>query len=154
MVNSTPIVIRSLQGAFPQSFRDLTLVLSVISDYGVLVVSKNSKYENWAQVKADFHKNPKSIKIAGGKALAGLLTVEVDILSTGFGEVLEKHLRGEVRIIGVTSEKSIQGIPRFKSMGIDAFFANWRGFFAAPNLLDKKIQPMVNVIGKMYDTTE
>ncbi|MEO0680819.1 MAG: tripartite tricarboxylate transporter substrate binding protein, partial [Pseudomonadota bacterium] len=26
MVNSTPIVIRSLQGVFPQNFRDLTLV--------------------------------------------------------------------------------------------------------------------------------
>ncbi len=31
MINSTPIVIRSLQGVFPQSFRDLTLVASVMS---------------------------------------------------------------------------------------------------------------------------
>ena len=135
MVNSTPIVIRSLQGVFPQSFRDLTLVSSVVADYGALVVKTDSKYKTWADVKADFDKNPRKVKIAGGssrgsmdhlvaaqvfkaaggnpisvryvaydaggKALAGLLTGEVDVLSTGLGEVLEKHKKGEVRIIGI-----------------------------------------------------
>ncbi|MFG1490090.1 tripartite tricarboxylate transporter substrate binding protein, partial [Oceanospirillum sp. HFRX-1_2] len=38
MVNSTPIVIRSLTGVFPQSFRDLTPVAGTIADYGALVV--------------------------------------------------------------------------------------------------------------------
>ncbi|MEL6773494.1 MAG: tripartite tricarboxylate transporter substrate binding protein, partial [Pseudomonadota bacterium] len=32
MVNSTPIVIRSLTGVFPQNFRDLTLVAGTIGD--------------------------------------------------------------------------------------------------------------------------
>ena len=32
LVNSTPIVIRSLQGIFPQSFRDLTPIASAIGD--------------------------------------------------------------------------------------------------------------------------
>lgn len=188
MVNSTPIVIRSLQGVFPQSFRDLSLVSSVVADYGVLVVSKDSKYKTWADVKADFDKNPRALKIAGGssrgsmdhlvaaqifkaaggnptnvryvpydaggKALAGLLTGEVDILSTGLGEVLEKHKKGELRIIGVTSDESIEGIPSFKSMGIDAFFANWRGFFGAPNLSEEKINDFARVIAQMYKTKE
>lgn len=43
MINSTPIVIRSLQGVFPQSFRDLSLVAAVVADYQVLVVKKDSK---------------------------------------------------------------------------------------------------------------
>ena len=38
MVNSTPIVIRSLTGVFPQNFRDLTLVAGTIGDYAALVV--------------------------------------------------------------------------------------------------------------------
>lgn len=188
MVNSTPIVIRSLQGVFPQSFRDLTLVSSVIADYGVLVVAKDSKYHSWSDIKAAFDKNPKSVKVAGGssrgsmdhlvaaqifkaaggnptsvryvpydaggKALAGLLTGEVDVLSTGLGEVLDKHKKGEVKIIGVTAWKPIDGIPSFKSMGVDAFFANWRGFFAAPNLPKEKADAFANVIKKMYDTPE
>jgi putative tricarboxylic transport membrane protein len=102
--------------------------------------------------------NPTSVRYvpydAGGKALAGLLTGEVDVLSTGLGEVLEKHKKGQLRIIGVTANESIGDIPSFKSMGADAFFANWRGFFGAPNLSKEKTQSMANVIGKMYDTPE
>lgn len=188
MVNSTPIVIRSLQGVFPQSFRDLTLVGSVIADYGVLVVRKDSKYQTWADVKAAFEKNPRTVKVAGGssrgsmdhlvaaqifkaaggnptsvryvpydaggKAMAGLLTGEVDVLSTGLGEVLEKHMKGQLKIIGVTANTSIEGIPSFKSMGADAYFANWRGFFAAPNLPQAKTDAMAAVLKKMYDTPE
>ena len=188
MVNSTPIVIRSLQGVFPQSFRDLTLVSSVVADYGVLVVKTDSKYKTWADVKTAFEKNPRKVKIAGGssrgsmdhlvaaqifkaaggnprevryvpydaggKAMAGLLTGEVDILSTGLGEVLDKHLKGQLRIIGVTANESIEGIPSFKSMGVDAYFANWRGFFGAPNMSAEKTQAMADVIKKMYSTPE
>jgi len=39
-------------------------------------------------------------------------------------------------------------------MGADAFFANWRGFFGAPNLSEEKAQAFADVIGKMYDTPE
>ena len=188
MVNSTPIVIRSLQGVFPQSFRDLSLVASVIADYQVLVVKPDSKFKNWDDVLKAFKKDPKNVKVAGGssrgsmdhlvaaqifqasggdpktvryvpydaggKALAGLLTGEVDILSTGFGEVLEKHKKGQVRIIGVTSKDPVEGIPSFKSMGTDAFFANWRGFFGAPNLSKARLAELNGVLKKMYDTPE
>lgn len=188
MVNSTPIVIRSLQGVFPQSFRDLSLVSAVVADYGVLVVSKDSKYKSWADIKAVFEKDPTGLKIAGGssrgsmdhlvaaqifkaaggnptnvryvpydaggKALAGLLTGEVDVLSTGLGEVLEKHKKGELIILGVTSEEAIDGIPSFKEMGDDAYFANWRGFFGAPNLSDEKIKDFAKVLAQMYKTEE
>jgi putative tricarboxylic transport membrane protein len=188
MVNSTPIVIRSLQGVFPQSFRDLTLISAVVADYGVLVVAKDSKYKSWADVKAAFDKDPTGLKIAGGssrgsmdhlvaaqifkaaggnpknvryvpydaggKALAGLLTGEIDILSTGLGEVLDKHKNGELRIIGITSEEPIDGVPSFKSMGVDAYFANWRGFFGAPNLPQEKIDAFAKVFADMYKTKE
>lgn len=188
MVNSTPIVIRSLQGVFPQSFRDLTLIASVIADYQVLVVRPDSKYKTWNDLLAAFKKDPRSVKIAGGssrgsmdhlvaaqifqaagadpktlryvpydaggKALAGLLTGEVDALSTGLGEVLDKHKKGQVRILGVTSKEPIEGIPSFKSMGTDAYFANWRGFFGAPNLPKEKVDAFNSVLKKMYDTPE
>lgn len=42
MVNSTPIIARSLTGVFPQSFRDLTPVAGIIADYSAFVVRADS----------------------------------------------------------------------------------------------------------------
>lgn len=188
MINSTPIVIRSLQGVFPQSFKDLSLVAAVVADYQVLVVSKNSKYTSWADIKAAFDKNPTALKIgggssrgsmdhlvaaqifkaaggnpssvryvpydAGGKALAGLLTGEIEILSTGLGEVIDKHKSGELKIIATTSDETIDGIPSFKELGVDTYFANWRGFFGAPNLSEERINDFAKVFSEMYKTKE
>ena len=68
LINSTPIIIRSLQGVFEQTFRDLTPVASVIVDYGAFVVAKDSKYQSWNEVLADFDRNPRKINIAGGSS--------------------------------------------------------------------------------------
>lgn len=86
MVNSTPIVIRSLSGIFPQSFRDLTPVAATIADYGAIVVNKDSKYTSWEQVVADFEKDPRSVKIAGGSARGSMdhLVVAAAFKGEGF----------------------------------------------------------------------
>ncbi len=68
MVNSTPIVVRSLTGIFPQSFRDLTPVAATIADYGAIVTSADSPYNSWEDVVKAFEKNPRKVKIAGGSA--------------------------------------------------------------------------------------
>jgi putative tricarboxylic transport membrane protein len=39
-------------------------------------------------------------------------------------------------------------------MGVDAYFANWRGFFGAPNLPQEKVDTFVKVLGDMYKTPE
>lgn len=72
LVNSTPIIIRSLTGVFPQSFRDLTPIAAVIADYAALVVPKDSKYQTIDQLLADFKKDPRSVKIAGGSVKGGM----------------------------------------------------------------------------------
>ena len=86
MVNSTPIVIRSLSGIFPQSFRDLTPIAATIADYGAIVVNKDSKYTSWEQVVADFEKDPRSVKIAGGSARGSMdhLVVAAAFKGEGF----------------------------------------------------------------------
>ena len=68
MVNSTPIVIRSLSKVFPQSFRDLTPVAATIGDFGAFVVRADSPYTSFEQVAEAFVKNPRSVKVAGGSA--------------------------------------------------------------------------------------
>ena len=52
MVNSTPIVLRSLRGRFPQSFRDLTPIAAVIGDYGAFAVKADSPLQSWGDAVA------------------------------------------------------------------------------------------------------
>ncbi|MCG7499533.1 tripartite tricarboxylate transporter substrate binding protein [Vibrio sp. Of7-15] len=86
MVNSTPIVVRSLTGIFPQSFRDLTPVAATIADYGAIVVAADSKFTSWEQVSAAFKENPRSVKIAGGSARGSMdhLVVAAAFKGEGF----------------------------------------------------------------------
>jgi putative tricarboxylic transport membrane protein len=86
MVNSTPIVVRSLTGVFPQSFRDLTPVAATIADYGAIVTSADSKYQTWEDVVADFESNPRNVKIAGGSARGSMdhLVVAAAFKGEGF----------------------------------------------------------------------
>ena len=66
MVNSTPIVIRSLTGRFPQSFRDLTMIAGTIGDYAALVVKADSDVKTFADLLDIYKKNPDDLAIAGG----------------------------------------------------------------------------------------
>ncbi len=72
MVNSTPIVIRSLTGIFPHNFRDLTLVAGTIGDYAAIVVSKNSAVNSMADLLAAYDKDPRGTAIGGGSVPGGM----------------------------------------------------------------------------------
>lgn len=72
MVNSTPIVIRSLQKVFPQSFRDLTPIAGVIGDYGAIVVGKNSEINDFGGLVAAYKADPKKVAIGGGSVAGGM----------------------------------------------------------------------------------
>jgi putative tricarboxylic transport membrane protein len=90
LVNSTPIIIRSLTGVFPQSFRDLTPIAAVIADYAALVVPKKSKYQSLDQLLTDFKKDPRSVKIAGGSVKGGMdHLVPAMIIQAAGGDPLE-----------------------------------------------------------------
>ena len=169
MVNSTPIVIRSLTGVFPYNFRDLTLVSGTIGDYAALVVPSNSDIKSMGDLVSAYKADPSGVAIgggsvpggmdhlvaamvmqaagadptevkyiaydAGGKAMAALLSGEIKALSTGFSEAVAMAKAGEANIIGVTSNDRVGAFPDAKTMkeqGIDTYFVNCRGFFAAP----------------------
>jgi putative tricarboxylic transport membrane protein len=188
MVNSTPIVVRSLTKVFPYSFRDLTPIARTIGDFQAIAVRADSDIKSWADVVDRFKKDPRSVKFAGGsvrgdldhlvpamamkaigqdprqvayvpydaggKALAGLLSGETELLSTGFGEAIGPHRDGQIRIIAVSSGKPIDGIPTLKEQGADVEFANWRGFFAAPGLSAEKAKAYEDVLKQMMATGE
>ncbi len=72
MVNSTPIVIRSLTGVFPHNFRDLTLVAGTIGDYAALVVHKDSPLNNMDDLMAAYDADPSKTAIGGGSVPGGM----------------------------------------------------------------------------------
>ena len=72
MVNSTPIVIRSLTGVFPHNFRDLTLVAGTIGDYAALVVGKDSPLNSMADLIAAYDSDPSGTAIGGGSVPGGM----------------------------------------------------------------------------------
>lgn len=191
MVNSTPIIVRSLTKIFPYSFRDLQPVARIIGDYQVLVARPDSSLTNFNEVLSRFRENPRSIKIAGGsvrgdldhlvpalafraagenpqhvayvpydgggKALAGFLTGEGDLLSTGLSEVLAYHRAGKLKIIAVSATLPVPGLPElatFIEQGVDFSFVNWRGFFAAPGIPDSAADEYAALLKKMQATPE
>ncbi len=72
MVNSTPIVIRSLTGVFPHNFRDLTLVSGTIGDYAALVVAKDSPINSMADLLAAYDADASDTAIGGGSVPGGM----------------------------------------------------------------------------------
>ena len=72
IVNSTPIVIRSLTGVFPHNFRDLTLVSGTIGDYAAMVVGKDSPINSMSDLVAAYDANPGATAIGGGSVPGGM----------------------------------------------------------------------------------
>ena len=72
MVNSTPIVIRSLTGVFPHNFRDLTLVAGTIGDYAAIVAPADSSLNSMADLLAAYDADPNGTAIGGGSVPGGM----------------------------------------------------------------------------------
>ena len=92
---------------------------------------------------------------AGGKALAGLLSGETQIISTGLGELM--GARDQVRIIGITAPSRVADAPdapTLKEQGYDVQFVNWRGFFGPPNMSNKDKKALSTMLGKVMETPE
>ncbi|XOV88617.1 MAG: tripartite tricarboxylate transporter substrate binding protein [Pseudomonadota bacterium] len=191
LISSTPMVVRSLQKVFPQSFRDLMPIASVIADYSVFVVRQDSPFASFNDLVAAFKANPRSVKVAGGsvrgstdhivfaralelagadpfkvvyvsydgggKAMAGILTGETQVLSTGLSEAIDMARAGEVRIIAITSaerQAGLENVTTLTEMGFPLEFANWRGFFAAPGLDASRYRAMMDTITAVLATPE
>lgn len=188
MVNSTPMIIRGLNGQVKQTFRDMTPVASVLGDYATLVVGKNSPIQSFEQFLSAYRANPNAVAVgggsvpggmdhlvasmvlqaagldplavkyipydAGGMAMAGLLSGEIAVLSTGFSEAVDLANAGEVNIIGVTARERVPGfdVPTFAEMGYDMEFVNWRGFFGVPGLPAAERAAYEKLIADMLQT--
>ncbi|MEM7097306.1 MAG: tripartite tricarboxylate transporter substrate binding protein [Pseudomonadota bacterium] len=71
LVNSTPIVVRSLQNFLPQTYKDLTPIASVIGDYSVIVVRASSEFTALAEFLEAWRVAPRQYPVAGGSVVGG-----------------------------------------------------------------------------------
>lgn len=192
MVNSTPIVVRALRGVFPQSFRDLAPIASIIGDFSVLAVRVESKNRTLADLIRALRQDPRGVPIAGGsvyggtdhivaamlaqgvgvdpkqikyipydaggKAMVGLLSGEVDALASGFGEVVDLVEQGRIRLLCIAAEKRLNTpiaaeVPTCVEAGAKGLtFVNWRGFFAAKETPPEQLANYRTILGSMLGT--
>jgi len=92
---------------------------------------------------------------AGGKALAGLLSGETQMISTGLGELM--GARDQVRIIGITAPERVSDAPdapTLKEQGYDVQFVNWRGFFGPPGMSNADKSKIAKMLGDVQKTPE
>jgi len=94
MVNSTPIVIRSLVGRFPYNFRDLTMIAGTIGDYAAIVVEKDSPFKSFKDLAVAFRTNQKQVAIGGGSVPGGMdhLVVALAIEAAGQDPTRVKYI--------------------------------------------------------------
>ena len=69
-VYSPPLLLINLNGTSKYSYKDLTPISRLITDYGAFVVKKGSKYESIKEIMDALKEDPKSVKF-GGNSSAG-----------------------------------------------------------------------------------
>ena len=96
MVNSTPIIIRSLTKRFPHNFRDLTMIAGTIGDYQAIITGKDSPYKNFSDVVAAYKKDPRKVSVGGGSVPGSLdhLSIAMAFRAAGADPPPTDTLRG------------------------------------------------------------
>ena len=72
LINSTPLIIRSLQGLFPHSHRDLVPIAGLVGEYGAFVVRADSPIQTWTQLVSTLQADPRALNIGGGSVRGSL----------------------------------------------------------------------------------
>lgn len=155
MVNSTPIVIRSLTGVFPHNFRDLTLVSGTIGDYAALVVGKDSPINSMGDLLAAYDADASGTAIGGGSVPGGMdhlvaaLVMEAagkDALNVNYipydagGKAMAALLSGEIKALstGFSEAVALAQSGEVKIIGVTAD-DRVAAFADAPTMIEQGI---------------
>ncbi len=72
LINSTPLIIRSLQGLFPHDHHDVIPIAGLVGEYGAFVVRADSGIDSWPTLVQRLRENPGSVNIGGGSVRGSL----------------------------------------------------------------------------------
>ena len=94
---------------------------------------------------------------SGSELMAALLGGQVDVVSTGVGEVLPQLEAGTIRALAVTApqrydDPRLKDVPTLKDAGIDATFEVWRGVFGPKDMPEEARAYMEQALEKMVQT--
>jgi putative tricarboxylic transport membrane protein len=94
----------------------------------------------------------------GGPAVTQMLGGHIDIVVTDLGEIAGFVESGDVRVLGLMSEKRLDApfdkLPTAKEQGFDVVGYNWRGFYVGGGVSDAAYDGWVEIMKKLYDSDE
>jgi len=104
--------------------------------------------------------NPAQIKYVGysggGEATAAILSGNVTAGISGVSEFEDQIKAGKMRLLAVTSPKSIdvagKPAPTIKDAGLDVELMNWRAIVAPPGISDGERDDVIAVIDKLHES--
>ena len=94
LVNSTPLLVRSLQGVFPYGVSDLTPVAALVADPGVFVVRRDDSLADWPALLAKLRADPRSVVFGGGSVRGSLdhIVLALALEAAGIGARQVRYL--------------------------------------------------------------
>jgi putative tricarboxylic transport membrane protein len=130
------------------------------SDYLVVAVPADSPIRNAKDLVAALRSDLAHQSFAGGSAggvdhmFAGLLTRAAKAAPEqlvykpfpGGAQVVEALAGGKLRAIGVSSRRSLFGLPSFREQGLDADMANWRAVFTGKQVGAARAQALLGAV--------
>lgn len=114
MVQSTPLILRSLTGVYSKSWQDVTPIATMISAYQAVAVPASSSYNNINDLLAELRAMPAKVPIAGGSSLYSLDHLTLGLIAQAAGidlnslryspadggkEALDRMLAGNVKAV-------------------------------------------------------
>lgn len=87
----------------------------------------------------------------GDNVVTHLMSGQSHVAVSSFEELSEFYKNGDVRIIGVSSEKRLENLtaPTLKEFGLDIIFSDWKGVFSAPGVSDADKERLETVFEKL-----
>ena len=187
---STLIMLNNLLGKSCISYRDLTPVAALQTEWISVAVGADSPWKTIRELFGDLKRNPAVISVAvgptlgnndhmmflelaqkfavdpydvnfipypgvGGEIVPALMADRVQVTAIGLAEVLEYHKKGDLRVIGVSSDKRLDFLPdvaTFKEQGVDLVFPHWRGLVGPPGLSEDQLKYWDDVLSKMVQS--
>lgn len=90
---------------------------------------------------------------AGGEEIPALLGGHVQAMTISLGEALEQYKAGNIRILGISSEKRLDGdmkdVPTWKEQGVNMTFAHWRGVMGPGGMTSEQVAYWKDTLDKM-----
>lgn len=82
----------------------------------------------------------------GNEVVQTLLQKQVQVGISGYSEFRAALQSGKLRALGVSSRRSMFGIPSLREQGVDAEMSNWRAVFTGKDLPAARAQQMISAI--------